>query len=69
MGSRDTSREAFQKNMITRGDDWMEMIKSRNLSLHTYNKKVADDIIALIVSSYYDCFVALKAKMQSLIDS
>lgn len=39
-GSRDATREAFQKNLIQNGDVWMEMIKSRNLTSHTYNKRV-----------------------------
>lgn len=30
IGSRDAFREAFQKNLITNGDVWKEMIKSRN---------------------------------------
>ena len=45
IGSRDATREAFQKNLIQDGDMWMEMIKSRNLTSHTYNKTIADDIV------------------------
>lgn len=66
-GSRDTSREAFQKNLITHGDDWMDMIKSRNLTTHTYNKKVAEEIIQQITSRYYQRFSELKDKMATLI--
>ena len=35
-GSRDTAREAFQKGLIEDGEGWMEMIKSRNQTSHTY---------------------------------
>lgn len=69
IGSRDTSREAFRKNLISAGETWMAMIASRNLTSHTYNKKIADDIIQQIIAGYYTCFVELKNKMQSLITS
>ncbi len=41
IGSRDTTREAFRRDLITEGEIWMEMIKSRNLSSHTYNQDTA----------------------------
>jgi nucleotidyltransferase substrate binding protein (TIGR01987 family) len=37
MGSKDTIRLAFQLELIDDGDLWMEMVKSRNLTSHTYN--------------------------------
>ena len=44
-GSRDATREAFNKGLVQDGDQWMEMIKSRNQTSHTYNKNVADQIV------------------------
>src|ERR1700761_4630410 len=44
-GSRDALREAFKANLITDGDTWMEMIKSRDLTAHTYNEDTADEIV------------------------
>jgi nucleotidyltransferase substrate binding protein (TIGR01987 family) len=66
IGSRDTCREAFQKNLIYDGEAWMDMIKSRNLTSHIYQKKVADSIISNIVKKYYKCFDELKIKMSEL---
>ena len=40
-GSRDATREAFAKGLITDGEGWMEMIKSRNHTSHTYNEETA----------------------------
>jgi nucleotidyltransferase substrate binding protein (TIGR01987 family) len=40
-GSRDATREAFQKGLIQDGAQWMEMIKSRNQSTHAYNESTA----------------------------
>ena len=67
IGSRDTTREAFQKGLILNGDQWMEMIKSRNLTSHTYNKKTAAEIIQSILDNYFPCFLELKQKMNSLL--
>jgi len=65
-GSRDATREAFQNGLIEDGSQWMEMIKSRNQSSHTYNESTAKDIRDRILNYYYDLFVALKEKMKTL---
>ena len=63
-GSRDATREAFQKGLIQDGAQWMEMIKSRNQSTHTYNESTANDIRDRILNYYYDLFVSFKEKMK-----
>lgn len=65
-GSRDATREAFQKNLIQNGEVWMEMIKSRNLTSHTYNKKIADEIVDKVFNLYVPAFAAFQNKMDSL---
>lgn len=65
-GSRDATREAFQNNLIDEGDVWMDMIKSRNLTSHTYNEEVASEIAEKVSSTYYDAFEAFKLKMEAL---
>src|ERR1700720_3970323 len=35
-GSRDAIREAFKLEIITNGEVWMSMIKSRNQTFHMY---------------------------------
>jgi nucleotidyltransferase substrate binding protein (TIGR01987 family) len=52
MGSRDAAREAFDKGLIEDGEGWMEMIKSRNQTSHTYNQHIADALVARILESY-----------------
>lgn len=66
-GSRDASRKAFRRGLIQEGDGWMEMIKSRNQSSHTYNQEVADDISEKIINSYFGLFKDFERKMNSLI--
>jgi len=65
-GSRDAAREAFQKGLLQNGEVWMEMIKSRNQTSHTYNEGVAAEIIEKIVSEYFAEFQVLLNKMTEL---
>jgi nucleotidyltransferase substrate binding protein (TIGR01987 family) len=65
-GSRDVVREAFQVGLINNGEMWMEMIKSRNLTSHTYNEVTADEIIALVHDKYFEEFILLKNKLMRI---
>jgi nucleotidyltransferase substrate binding protein (TIGR01987 family) len=64
-GSRDAARAAFAQGLVTDGEGWMEMIKSRNQTSHTYNQAVADEITQLIVNRYAGLFEAFATAMQS----
>lgn len=68
-GSRDAIREAFSKGLVSDGEGWMEMIKSRNQTSHTYNRKVADEIVEKILNSYYPLFEDFSVRMNDLLDS
>jgi len=65
-GSRDATREAFEKGLIEHGEGWMEMIVSRNQSSHTYNQATADEITGKITANYFHLFDAFKLKMETL---
>jgi nucleotidyltransferase substrate binding protein (TIGR01987 family) len=41
-GSRDAIQLAFKRGLIVQGDIWMEMLKDRNRTAHTYNEKTAE---------------------------
>lgn len=64
-GSRDAARAAFAQGIVTDGEGWMEMIKSRNQTSHTYNQVIADEITHWIVSRYAPLFDAFALTMQS----
>lgn len=68
MGSRDATREAFLRNLIADGDGWMEMIKSRNQSSHTYNQEIADEIAGNVILVYFRLFVEFEQRMQAFTD-
>jgi nucleotidyltransferase substrate binding protein (TIGR01987 family) len=65
-GSRDALRLAFQRGLIADGDNWMNMIKSRIASVHTYNLEVAQQINQDIHEIYFQLFIELKEKMETL---
>lgn len=60
IGSRDASRSAFKNELITDGQAWMDMIKARNQTSHTYNPDVAKEVAHAILTRFYPAFVALR---------
>ena len=65
-GSRDAAREAFQKGLVEDGEGWMEMIKSRNQTAHTYQQKVADEIAGKIIERYFPLFQVFLRTMTAI---
>ncbi len=63
-GSKDTTRAAFKTELITEGEQWMNMIQSRNLSSHTYDEHTAEQLVTEVFSVYYPLFVALQIEME-----
>ena len=68
-GSRDAIREAFSLELIRDGEGWMEMLKDRNLTAHTYNQETARAIAEHVATRYYDLFAALQRTMQGIADA
>jgi nucleotidyltransferase substrate binding protein (TIGR01987 family) len=66
LGSRDTTREAFKRGLISDGDTWMEMIISRNKTSHIYDEATAEEVIDLTCRLYYPCFAALLQRFYPL---
>lgn len=67
-GSKDAIREAFNLGLISDGENWMKMIGSRNLSSHTYNNEVADDIVKSILGVYFKLFEDFSEAMDKHLD-
>ena len=68
IGSRGASREAFKNGLIEDGEAWMEMIKARNLSSHTYNPETAKEVVEGILTRFYPAFAQLARKFTALAD-
>ena len=67
-GSKDATREAFNLGLISDGEIWMDMIRSRNLTSHTYNEEIAKEIVYNISMFYHKAFCSLEAKLNELIN-
>lgn len=66
MGSRDAVRWAFDSGLITDSDVWMEMIKRRNDTSHTYDEDTATEVGLRVKDAYFQQFVRFYEKMKSL---
>ena len=67
-GSRDAIQLAFKRGLIRQGDIWMEMLKDRNRTAHTYNEKTAEEIAGNILSRYFSVFTELKRELEMMRD-
>lgn len=65
-GSRDAIREAFSAGLLEDGEGWMEMIQSRNQSVHAYNERVAAEIARRITDRYRELFEQFLERMKLL---
>ena len=66
IGSKGATREAFKNGLIVDGESWMEMIKARNLSSHTYNLDTAEEVVTNILSRFYPSFEQMTATFSAL---
>ncbi|MEI8038133.1 MAG: nucleotidyltransferase substrate binding protein [Verrucomicrobiota bacterium] len=66
LGSRDAFRLAFKRGLVEDGETWMEMIKSRALTSHTYNEEIAQQIVHNILTAYFAEFVRLRVRLEAL---
>ena len=50
---KDAFKQAFQSELIQDGHIWMDAIDDRNLTVHTYDEKIAIEIEKKIKEKYY----------------
>ena len=48
-GSRSATREAFQKGLIEEGQPWMDMLETRNITVHAYDPQIITEAYEQIV--------------------
>ena len=65
-GSRDASRLAFQRGLLENGETWMDMIKNRNLTSHTYDDETAEKIVSAICGQYIHEFIKMEERLTQL---
>lgn len=63
-GPRPVLQKAFELGLISNGNEWMQMVKSRNATVHTYDEQKASEIISIVRSQYHQLFVELEKRLQ-----
>ena len=63
-GVRSVIEEAFKVGLIKDGKGWMEMLKSRNQTSHTYNEEVVEDLKKRIKNDYVGLFENLLGEIE-----
>lgn len=66
IGSKGATREAFKNGLVEDGEGWMDMIKARNLTSHTYKTEIAEDIAKDILGRFYPTLIALERRFADL---
>lgn len=63
IGSRSATRQAFNKGMISDWEAWMEMIESRNKTVHTYSREILEREYNQIRQKYFPLLELFHQKM------
>jgi nucleotidyltransferase substrate binding protein (TIGR01987 family) len=50
VGSRSATREAFNKGLIEEGQAWMDMLETRNITVHAYDPLIITEAFEQIVN-------------------
>lgn len=61
---RETIKQAFQIGLINEGHIWMEALTFRNLTMHTYDKKLVNKLISDIINIYFPELKLLHDKLE-----
>ena len=66
-GSRSASRLAFSLGLVSDGQVWMDMIESRNRTVHTYDERVLEQEFVKVQQAYAPALSELAIRMQALL--
>jgi len=66
-GYRSATRQAFNIGLIDERQVWMNMIESRNRTVHTYHEDVLKMEYKNVTSTYFLCFSSFYEKMLTLL--
>lgn len=67
IGARSAVRQAFNKGLITNGEQWMKMIETRNTTVHAYDEKILSTEFSKIVTIYCDLLQQFYLKMKTFL--
>ena len=52
-GSKDAFRLAFRRGVVQDGEVWMDMVRKRQLTTHTYSDEIVQSIVQVVVDSFF----------------
>lgn len=61
---RESIKQAYQIELISDGKVWLDALEKRNLSAHTYDEHILDELRELIRHRYYPVMESLQQKLQ-----
>lgn len=67
IGSKDATRHAFQNELISNGQVWMDMIESRNRTVHTYINNILETEYWRIKEIYFPLLTEFYEKMKTFL--
>ncbi|MDE6234446.1 MAG: nucleotidyltransferase substrate binding protein [Muribaculaceae bacterium] len=65
MGSRDAIRNALNHNLIS-DKVWLKSVDARNLTSHTYDEEIADEVFESITNIYLPLFQEFMIRMEEI---
>lgn len=65
-GPRGVTKLAFNQGLIMQGDSWIDMLQSRNLTVHTYDETLLEQEFHKITHEYVLLLSDFKIKMEQL---
>jgi len=66
-GSRSASRLAFSLGLVDDGQVWMDMIESRNRTVHTYDERILEQEFAKVQNNYAPALKKFAQKMREFL--
>jgi nucleotidyltransferase substrate binding protein (TIGR01987 family) len=64
VGPRPVIEQSFQDGYITDGKGWLLMLKSRNLTSHSYDEQTAEEIVYDIKNNFFILLTQLQQKLE-----
>lgn len=56
VGPRPVIQQAIEDGLVHHGDTWLMMLKTRNITAHTYHKATLEQILKALETSYLPAF-------------
>lgn len=67
IGSRSATREAYNKGLISDGEQWMNMLETRNQTVHTYQDSILEEEFKNIVTKYFPLIELFYGRMKGFL--